>query len=158
MKKRKGKDITRADSFFSAQLLSLLLSAQLPMPSPCARGLLTSWGCRRVDHFGQPLPALSSSLHCHAGPFTQSSSSRKKSRRGRSQRPERTARTLLPYTPHQLPTSPIPPALEDKSIPRRAAPRAQPIRTRRVRFSACGGGEKPAAVIALTHTATGPLR
>jgi hypothetical protein len=77
---------------------------------------------------------------------------------GRSQRPERIARALLPYTPRQLPTPPSLPALEDKSIPRRAAPRAQPIRTRRVRFSACGGGEKPAAVIALTHTATGPLR
>jgi hypothetical protein len=77
---------------------------------------------------------------------------------GRSQRPERTARALLPYTPRQLLTPLIPPALEDKSIPRRAVTRAQPIRTRCVRFSACGGGEKSAAVTALTNTATGPLR
>jgi hypothetical protein len=36
--------------------------------------------------------------------------------------------------------------------------RAQPIRTRRVRFGACDGGVKSAALTALTNTATGPLR
>jgi hypothetical protein len=127
MKKRKGKDITRADSFFSAQLLSLLLSAQLHMPSPCARGLMTSWGVPTGGPLWSASACAQLTLALPRGPLHPVVFLAQKSRRGRSQQPERTTRTLLPYTPHKLPTSPIPQALEDKSIPRRAVTRAQPL-------------------------------